>query len=468
MPLADLQFPRKLEILFKPKRYKVLYGGRGGAKSWGVARALLALAGNKKLRIGCFREIQNSIKESVHKLLSDQINLMGLAGEFSITDRSITAKRTGSEFLFEGLFRNVNRIKSLEGIDIAWIEEAEKVSDESLDILIPTIRKDNSEIWVCFNTQFEDDPVYRRLVAHPPEEAYVVNINYDDNPWFPEVLKKEMESDKARDFRKYEHVWLGKPLGSGRQVWSVFDRVRHIREFPMEQIADRATCYMAMDPHSHYYPFCVWVAIMPKNERRKWPEDFYKHIYAEWPTFEDLGGYYHDLRGKLFYKDSLADLAREINATDGAQYGIEIQSRFIDPRFAKGSGSWNWSTDTQGIVDLFAKKENGGLLFVGPDIKILDSQRQVIHGDMLYNSNIPHSAHNEPAFSVSARCKNVIASLTNHRLEDDNEKEAEKYKDPSDTIRICWAGFSGIGHRPKTLAVVAQGKSPFRHKMGFA
>jgi phage terminase large subunit len=147
---VNAEFPEKLACLFKPNRYKVLYGGRGGAKSWGIARALLIMASNKPLRILCARELQMSIRDSVHKLLSDQIETLQLSGFYEIQNSSIKGLN-GSEFSFAGLRSNVAQIKSYEGVDICWVEEAQTVSKGSWNVLIPTIRKDGSEIWVSFN-----------------------------------------------------------------------------------------------------------------------------------------------------------------------------------------------------------------------------------------------------------------------------------------------------------------------------
>lgn len=427
-------------------RHKVAYGGRGAGRSWNFGRQHIIDMASQKLRILFCREIQSSIKESVHKLLSDQIEACGFGGQFDINDRSITCPRSGSEAIFEGLYRNVNRIKSLEGIDRADVEEAEAVTEQSWDILTPTIRKPGSEIWVRFNPQYEDDATYKRFVTTPPDNCVSRLINFDQNPYFPEVLEIERLQDLARDPVLYEHKWLGKPHGSGRKVWTGFDKAIHVREFSMEQIAKIGNCYMAMDPHSHYYPFCTWFAIIPKNERMRWPEDFHKHVYAEYPTFEDLGGYYHDLRNKVLFKDSLLDLSRSIQSKDGIEFGIQVKDRFMDTRYAKGAGSWNSSTATDGIVALLAKPENGGLVFHLPKEKDLSEQRKVIHADMLWNRNVQLSSFNEPSFSVSPRCKNVIASLMNHRLEEDSEVESDKYKDPSDTLRIGYAGFNKLGY----------------------
>lgn len=205
---VNAEFPEKLACLFKPNRYKVLYGGRGGAKSWGIARALLIMASNKPLRILCARELQMSIRDSVHKLLSDQIAALQLSGFYEIQNSSIKGLN-GSEFSFAGLRSNVAQIKSYEGVDICWVEEAQTVSKGSWNVLIPTIRKDGSEIWVSFNPELEEDETYQRFVLHPPAGAVVEKINWSDNPWFPEVLRAEMEALKTRDYSSYLTVWEG-------------------------------------------------------------------------------------------------------------------------------------------------------------------------------------------------------------------------------------------------------------------
>mgnify|MGYP000095936013 FL=1 len=159
--IAKAEFPLKLECLFKPSRYKVLYGGRGGAKSWGVARALLIKAAQNPLRVLCAREFQTSIKDSVHKLLCDQIEALGLGTFYEITQTSIRGKN-GSEFSFVGLKNNVANVKSYEGVDICWVEEAQTTSRMSWNVLIPTIRKEKSEIWITFNPELETDETYQR------------------------------------------------------------------------------------------------------------------------------------------------------------------------------------------------------------------------------------------------------------------------------------------------------------------
>jgi phage terminase large subunit len=206
------QFPARLKGLFQPARYKVLHGGRGSGKSWGVARALLILARTKRLRVLCTREVQKSIKDSVHALLGDQIQALGFGADFDILETEIRCRVTGSVFLFGGLQQHtVESIKSFEGCDIVWVEEAQSVSGKSWDVLVPTIRKPASEIWVTLNPQLESDETYQRFIANPPPGAWVAQMNYTDNPWFPGVLEDERaHAERTMKTEKYRHIWEGR------------------------------------------------------------------------------------------------------------------------------------------------------------------------------------------------------------------------------------------------------------------
>jgi len=206
--IARAEFPVKLEGLFKKSRYKVAYGGRGGAKSWGIARALLILGAKSPLRILCAREFMTSMRDSVHKLLCDQIEALSLFGFYEITQASIKGKN-GTEFSFVGLKNNIANVKSYEGVDICWVEEAQTVSRLSWNVLIPTIRKEGSEIWVSFNPELETDETYQRFVAIPPADCITMKVNWSDNPWFPDTLKLEKDALKARDEEAYNQVWEG-------------------------------------------------------------------------------------------------------------------------------------------------------------------------------------------------------------------------------------------------------------------
>lgn len=189
-------------------RYKIFHGGRGGGKSWNIARALLVLAAKEKMRILCAREFQNSISDSVHKLLSDQIVDLGLEPIYEIQNATIICQN-GSEFIFTGLRHNAGKLKSFENIKIVWVEEAQNVSRTSWEILIPTIRAEESEIWISFNPELESDETYQRFIKNTPPSAAVIQMNYYDNPWFPAVLQQEMETLKSRDPDAYMNIWEG-------------------------------------------------------------------------------------------------------------------------------------------------------------------------------------------------------------------------------------------------------------------
>lgn len=204
-----ITLPKKMQFLFKPHRYKVAYGGRGGGKSWAFAIALLILGYKGKIRVLCAREVQKTIKDSVHKLLCDMIELMQLHDHYQILNTEIKG-RNGTEFSFIGL-RHVdkNSMKSFEGANYCWVEEAHSVSKASWEVLIPTIRADGSEIWLSLNPELETDYTYEYFVVNPPPNAKVQKINWYDNPHLPQVLKDELEYKRQTDYDGYLHVWEG-------------------------------------------------------------------------------------------------------------------------------------------------------------------------------------------------------------------------------------------------------------------
>jgi phage terminase large subunit len=214
--MATIRIPKPFRFLFDPPhgsvRYRAAYGGRGSGKSHSFAMTIILKAAQEPMRILCAREIQKSIKDSVKRLLDDKIAECGLGHMFQSTETEIRGKN-GSLILFAGMRTHVDSIKSLEGIDIAWIEEAATVSQSSLDTLVPTIRKPGSEIWATWNPRHSTDPVdamFRN--GEPPPGSLVHRVNWDANPWFPEVLRGELEWDRSRDPEKYLHVWAGEYL----------------------------------------------------------------------------------------------------------------------------------------------------------------------------------------------------------------------------------------------------------------
>ena len=205
----NIEIPAAMEFLFSPSRFKVAYGGRAGIKSWSFARALLALARTRRLRIGCARETMKSIEDSVHQLLQDQIAALGMGDFFRAQKKNIRGLN-GSTFSYHGLRdRSVHNIKSLEAVDILWIEEAQNVSRKSWNTVIPTIRKPGSEIWLCFNPELESDETYQRFVVHKPQRAQVVMTSYRDNPYLSDEIRQDMADLKARDPLEFEHVYEG-------------------------------------------------------------------------------------------------------------------------------------------------------------------------------------------------------------------------------------------------------------------
>lgn len=210
--MIDASMPAAFAGLFHPHRYKVYYGGRGGGKSRAFARALSITGTQRPIRVLCAREIQNSIRDSVKRLLDDEIERLGLGGWYTSTDTEIRGKN-GTLFVFAGLRMSPERIKSYEGLTHCWIEEAETVSERSLDLLIPTMRAEGSEIWMSFNPARINAPVWQRFVVKAaPPDSLVKKVSWRDNPWFPDVLRAEMEHCKATDPDKYRHVWEGEPV----------------------------------------------------------------------------------------------------------------------------------------------------------------------------------------------------------------------------------------------------------------
>ena len=225
----------KIPEIFAPlikqkKRYKLYYGGRAGGKSYAFADSLLFLGRMKKLRIACMREVQESIKDSVHKLLSDRIAFYDLS-EYKITETQIINKITGTTFIFKGLQeQNAGNIKSLEGVDIVWLEEAQKISKKSWDILDPTIRKSGSEIWISMNREEENDPVWKAVGANPDKRTLVVKVNYTDNPFCPEEIKYLAEKCRRENPDDFEHIWMGAPATLGNRKLIDAQTIRKVTE----------------------------------------------------------------------------------------------------------------------------------------------------------------------------------------------------------------------------------------------
>lgn len=231
--MKEMIIPIEFKRLFDTDwREAAVYGGRYSLKSHTVARVLLIRARQKKTRVACFREFQNSIADSSYQLLVELIKEYNL-GDFQITNNSIINTINGSDFIFKGLWNNEQSIKSIEGIDIAWVEEAQTVSEKSLEVLTPTVRKNNSQIIYTYNRLLEEDPVHKRLVLEGRPNTLIINVNYDialKYGMMPEVIRLEIEDDKKKRPGLYRHKWLGEPHNMERKIykdWQIIDEIPH-------------------------------------------------------------------------------------------------------------------------------------------------------------------------------------------------------------------------------------------------
>lgn len=213
-PATQLLAPKVRDLFFDwsgnwiPSDYKVMQGGRGGLKSWSFARVAVMLAAKRKLRFACAREYQTSIQESVHQTIAIQIEELKLSAYFDVGQKAITS-HTGSRFFFAGIKTDPGKFKSTEGIDILYIEEGEKVSEDSWQKIVPTIRKRGSEIWVAFNPDLETDPTSTRFIVDPIPTARIVTTNWRDNPWLSAKTLRDKDYLAKVDPDAYQHVWEG-------------------------------------------------------------------------------------------------------------------------------------------------------------------------------------------------------------------------------------------------------------------
>lgn len=244
MPTIDLALPERLLPILKPKRFKIMHGGRGGGKSHTVAQVLLMLATQRKLRILCVREVQKSLRQSSMQVLCDYIDRLGMGEFFTVLKTEIRCNLTGSQFEFSGLKdHTADSIKSWEGADIVWVEEAHSVSAHSWNILIPTIRKPGSEIWATYNPDQEDDYVHQRFVGQGDPDAWVCQINHRDNPWFGREMEVERQKLKALNDDLYQHVWEGKC----RSVAGLLFKRHWFKRYPPGGQPSSLNLYMAAD-----------------------------------------------------------------------------------------------------------------------------------------------------------------------------------------------------------------------------
>jgi phage terminase large subunit len=213
---VQLKLPRKLGFLLEVHPYKVAYGGRGSLKSWSFARALLVLGVHQPLRILCARETQKSLSQSVHQLLRDQIEALGLTGHYEVTENAIKGTQQDTLFRFTGLAdQTVDSVRSFEGFDVCWVEEAQAVRRRSWQILLPTLfRTKGAECWVSFNPDMDSDEVWQRFVVNPPPGARVIEMNWRDSVacgWFTDEMERLRQYDLLYSKDEYATIWEGRP-----------------------------------------------------------------------------------------------------------------------------------------------------------------------------------------------------------------------------------------------------------------
>ena len=455
-----LNLPIKFKSAFLTKcRYVIAVGGRGGGKSYSFAIIFLLKALASKCKILCVREIQSSIKDSVYETLLLAMDIIGVRNQFDCTYNGITCKLTGSTFIFSGLYRNIESIKSIPGINYVWIAEADKVSEESLNLLFPTIREEGSQIFADLNPCYETDPIYKRFILNPPPDVLIINVSWRDNPFISQTLLNEKDNDFATRPQEAEWIWNGKLKTIGAQVWCPpFDPTVHIREFDPKELKDYKV-FMALDPHTSFYSAAIW------GMRWKQGDRFYTWIFQEWPRYGTVNAHYSDIRKSLHWTGTVADLAREFYASES---GYTITERYIDTRFAKGFGSKqsNLINTTEGLVETFAKQQNGGMLFLLPQEVNIDAANDKIKADLRWNQLVERNSTNEPCLFISSKCSNLIRALKHHRYEDDSEKELETFKDMSDCLTQLYGGLSEYRWPTKSRSRLDQGTNHSGNWMG--
>jgi hypothetical protein len=431
---TDLVLPssKHARVIFdktKKWRYRVLAGGRNGYKDWSFAAANIERAVRIPTRFLYTREVQKTIKGSSYQLLCDTIKRLNFNDYFDITRNEIRAKRNGSLFMFVGLNDLVaSDLKSMEGIDVCHIGEAENLTKNSADILFPTIRKPGSEIQIVFNPQFDDDFVYEFCINDPPENMICELVSYMDAPasFLSPEIKDEIERTKQRSPDDYKHIWLGEPRGQGGRVYPMYSKEIHEIDFDYSNLPE-CDLYMSIDPHRKYYPAITWNAVTPTSAVVG---------YNEWPKYEDLGMWYDEAREQKTFDLSLKELAAIILANDMTLNGGWIAGRTIDPRFA---------AENPDFVRVLM--ENGVLNWIDAPFELIETQRENLKSLMYWNPAIPCYGSNTPSFYLRQQCANRSRAYRRHCYSQEKDKESGVHKDFPDADRYFLSIFPG--GRPK-------------------
>ena len=248
----DVFINKKLKhFLTSKKRFLVVYGGRGGSKSYQIANILVLKATTERnIVILCAKQLQTSIKDSVYSLLKSRIQELGLEQYFEFVDAEIRCLLTGAKFIFKGLSDVENTLKSLSNIKYCWVEEAQTLHEDTWRVLTPSIRAEESQIFITFNPRNEDDIVYKEFILKSNQLAEVVELNYPDNPHFPDVLRQEMEKDKSEDIYNYEYIWEGKIKKIDPKALWKRNMIKHLSEEERKEFSTHQLerIVVALDP----------------------------------------------------------------------------------------------------------------------------------------------------------------------------------------------------------------------------
>jgi len=460
VPVMNVEMLDELrDLLFDTTtRYKVAYGGRGGSKSTGIADYVLSRMLADGSQVVVCRELKDSIFDSIHALLKERLDFYGVADRFEVLNDRIVCKHNRAMLSYKHLHNNTTEIKGLQGKQICWIFEAEKLTKESWDILDPTVRLNDSEVIIEFNPDGSDDFVYTRFVINTPDNCRVLYLTYLDNPWCTDVNRKQAE-DCKRDFPDdYRHIWLGEPSNVGARIYPGFDEEIHVREFRMDALQPIANFFMGQDPATVYYPFCVWMARIARGD-----EGFDYLVYNEYPTVGMMRGkWFHEVRQELPCSLTLkqrANMYQVLDRTIDRSFDwIRMRARGIDTRFAKASGAASTTTATVGMIEAMADPANGGLTFETPPESSIDCQRDKLRELMEFNRDLGViRGVNEPHFFVMPHCHNVIDAFKHHRVDRKTKSEDQKRKDPIDAVRICMATMDQHPHVDPVAAIINTG-----------
>lgn len=363
----------------KGMRNRVLYGGRSSSKSWDAAGFAIFLASNYKIRFLCTRQFQNKISESVYTLLKIQIERFGLSDQFEILSTSIRHKKTGSEFLFYGLWRHIDEIKSLESIDICWIEEAHNLTQDQWDTLEPTLRKEGSQFWVIFNPKLVTDFVYRRFVTNTPPKTIKRKINYTENPFLSKTILDVIDAKRKEDEDEYQHIYGGEP-----------------RQDDDEAIIKRTWVNASIDAHKK-------LGIEPTGRKRIGFDvaDSGNDKNAMVATHGILAFYLEEWKGK---EDELLKSAGKVHAK-AIELEAEIDYDSIGVGAFAGAHFLSLNEDSEYKVDY--NKFNAGGAVVNPEYKV-DPKDPKSRSNKDYYCNVKAQAWNE----VGVRFRNTFNAVT--------------------------------------------------------